>query len=383
MAINVPIQSPNPVQPVNPFPIVDSYLNRQQQAQQAMGQSAIGLGETYNKLRQQKIAQSMEALKSIAELYGAGGPGAVQQYAPTINRVAGSPIIDTSKSQPQNQSSYSQLPSGGGQQYSQPGGVSPYIQASLDMGHPDFTGHLNKIRQLQGQMSGFENQGKYGQSQTQQLTQELTGEKAALDAELAPGQYEKTQQDIRLGTAKPVAEEVSKQGETTTRVGQLRGLYDQMSNAVSQNKPGLSSAVGATAYNLSRGFVGSKTGADIQNISAPMTAALNYELTKRFNEGEASFLMNSMMPKAGATQPYNQDRLQRLNMMIGALESGNDANIHNVASIIKGQSQLPPPTQTQQSQPVGGSKTPQAGQVYKGHVFLGGDPSQASNWKKQ
>lgn len=339
--INVPQIQPQAPQAVNPFPIADAYLNRQQQGWQNLQQSIQGIGSTYQQLRQQKIAQQLEALKSISELYGQGGPGAVQMYAPTINRVAGTDIIQQGQGAPpqQMQPPYSQ----GRQLAPDPnagmpkqGGVSEHIKNSVGMGHPDFTGHIARIQQLQNQMAGFQNQGKYGQNQTAQLSQNIAAEKAAMDAEVIPQTYEKQQQEIELGKRKPVADEASKRGEDITRTGQLRGLFNDMKSAVSQNKPSAMAGFTGKVANMTGGRVGNTSAANMLNVSAPLTAALNYELTKRFNEGEASFLMDSLMPKPNDTPQFAQQKVQRLDRMISAIESGNEQNIKNMASVISG-----------------------------------------------
>lgn len=386
--VQVPFSQPNAPQEVNPFSFVAAERDRQLRQNEDLNASILNVGSTYNQLHQQKIARQMEALKAVSDLYGQGGPRAVQQYAPTINRVAGSPIIDQPQQQqpqapqtPQMQPQSAPMNQPPANDIAPQGGVSEHIQNSIGMGHPDFTGHLSRIQQLQSQMAGFQNQGKYGQNQTAQLSQNVAAEKAAMDAEVIPQTYEKQQQEIELGKRKPVADEASKRGEDITRTGQLRGLFNDMTAAVSQNKPSMMAGITGKVANMTGGRVGNTSAANVLNVSAPLTAALNYELTKRFNEGEASFLMDSLMPKPNDTPQFAKQKLQRLDRMISAIESGNDQNIKNMASVISGgqvSTRTAPSLQTASAK-----QPPQVGHTYKGHVFLGGDPSSPSSWRKQ
>lgn len=352
--INVPQPASNPSQPVNPFPIADSYLNRQQNQQKIYLDAISNLGSGVNEIRQQKIQNQLAALQAYAGIAKAVGPDAANQVAGSIPNIPNWNQASAYQSPAQGtQTNYAQ-PSGGNQggsiqtnatpvagqspQIMQDTQPSEHIMNSVEMGHPDFTGHLQRINELQSKMASFSNKGDWGREQSQQVAQEIAAEKAAMDAEVMPQDYAAKTQGMKLAVTKPVAEEVSKQGENTTRVGQLRSLFDDLKTATKSVTPGLTAGLSGKIASATGGKFGSVASADLQNVSAPMTAALNYELTKRFNESEANFLMNSMMPKPIDQPAFRDKKLNRLDQMISALESGNDRNIKNVANTIAGRS---------------------------------------------
>lgn len=82
--IQVPQYQPNPVQPPNPFPLADSYLNRQQNQQQLFNNALGNVGDSYLQLRQQKIQNQLAALAAYSNIAGSSGITAANQMAPGI-----------------------------------------------------------------------------------------------------------------------------------------------------------------------------------------------------------------------------------------------------------------------------------------------------------
>lgn len=346
----IPQRTPPTPQFQPPTELVNSYLNRPTPSEVA-GQGLANSIGSFADYKKYQLSKQLAASEALGKLFEAGGPYAVQQYgAPLQNLISGqpqqassapaiSPSMPTPQPQPQ-QGTVSQAPTS--PQAAVTSGISPAIQHSVqNMGAPDFTGHLSRINKLQGQMADVQNMGQYGRNQQQGIGQQITAEKAALDAEQAPLQYAEkaqslanAQQQVPMEINKAVAGEVGKQGENATRVGQLRGLFTDLKTAVSVNKPSLTAGLSGKLANATGGNFGSMAAADLQNVAAPLTAALNYELTKRFNESEAAFLMNSMVPKPIDQPAFAQKKMERMDKMISALEQGDEKNIKNVASTI-------------------------------------------------
>lgn len=397
MAIQVPQTQPNAPQVVNPFPIADSYLNRQQNQQQLFNNALGNVGDTYNQMRQQRIQNQLNALAAYTGIAKAVGPDAANQVAGNIPNM---PNWGNVYQSPAQGMSPSAVPAGGvgggsgnaGGQGTNYGGISqgsaqanpgqtapspssqgspqtlggngspsPYIQASLAAGHPDFTGQFQK---LQGQMSQYQNKGDWGREQSQQLasqipaiTGQMTAEKQPLEMAkmqsevnrqpleteklqgevgMQPIQKAKMQQEMGLAVTKPIAEEVSKQTQSNQQIGQIENFYSNLQDALSRNHGGIAGNISGKAYQLTGGRLGSGAAADVLNAANPLATALNTELSHRFNSGEVQLLSDSLVPKPGDTPDYAQQKMKALGQMINAMKSGNETSIQNVGQALMG-----------------------------------------------
>jgi len=325
--------------PAPPYDLVQSYINRPFQYAKMVPEAIAPILENYYKQQQLK-AGAFEAGGSVLmnALYGNGQQASMTPQGGTAGIT---PTVPTQASQAPAGATAGVSPQPGPTP-SQPGqgAIPETIQATLD--HPTLGVHAQKILDLQKQMGQNAQMGKYGQMLNAALKDQLNAETALMSGEqFQQGQARQEKQFKESQAAEEsrfqrgrTAESVSKTGEDTTRIGQLRGLYNDLKTAVASNKPGLTAGISGRLASATGGKFGSTAAADLQNVAAPMTAALNYELTKRFNESEADFLMKSMVPSPVDQPAFAQQKLKRLNQMISALESGNENNIKNVASTL-------------------------------------------------
>lgn len=219
------------------------------------------------------------------------------------------------------------------------GGVSEPIMASLNLGHPDFTGHLNRINQLQGQMSELSQEGPaYAQKMMTPLTGQLTAEKSALDAQMAPLTYAQKEEELNLMRNKPVAEEVSKQNVVLKEVASVQMLFDKMDKGLSQYYTHPNQYLGsANVAQATGGRKGSTYGARVLNQGRPLVAAINKVLTGRFNMGENEILSMSLAPSPNYTPKYNAMLMKDLHDMLKAMATGSQDSVRNVVTALNGQ----------------------------------------------
>jgi len=345
-----------------PTDLVNAYLNRPSPGQIA----SEGINQALQSYVHQKVYEQQlrtQATGELGNLFKAGGPYLVGKIGGQTARIAGlDPNVFNEPTTPSAvPSPSSPIPTAG---VSSSPSVSPIVQAHAMATGWNPTGiPLDQLSQMgdygKEQMQNYKTMGDLAMQPVEMKNKEASIRAAnarfATPAQGAaitsgdPGQisdsyggsapieaYNQAAQK-QMEVKKTVAGEVSKEGDNTTRISQLRGLYNDLAGAVSQNKPSLGGDITSKAYTVTGGRIGNAAGANIQNVSAPLTAALNYELTKRFNEQEANFLMDSLMPKPKDTPVFAQQKLGRLNQMISALETGNDQNIKNVAGAIKGE----------------------------------------------
>lgn len=399
--IQVPQPTPNPVQFQPPTDLINAYMARRQQDQQFATNKVQELAGTVNTLHQQNIQNQLSALGAISQLYGAGGPRAVQTYGAGVNQVAGSQMIPQQQPNipPQGTPQNATLPP------NQDQAPSPYIQASLAAGHPDVAGvgSFHAPQPSSTDIQDIESGGTYGRNKAQSFKdlgdlamQPITAQQKGIDIQkgqndlalyptdkaLKEQQLTNAQQQIPMEQKKTVAGEISKEGQSSQQIGQIRQLYTDLEGALSKNSPSLTGNISGKANQLTGGRMGSSTAADVLNAANPLATALNTELARRFNSGEVALLSHSLIPQPMDTLAMRQSKMGRLNHMISAMESGNEQNVKNVANAITG-GNINTTIMPTKAQPVGGASTPQVGQSYKGHIFLGGDPSQPSSWKKQ
>ena len=397
--IQVPQTTPNAPQFQPPTDLVNAYLNRQQQGQQfAVGQVA-NLAEYLNQLKQQKITNQLATLGAVAQLYGAGGPRAVKNYAPQLSQMGGSSMVPQT-SQPAQMPTPPQNPpptAGTAQPSSGPQDQtpSPFIQASLQAGHPDIAGvgsfHApqaqppvtagtpNALGQSQAwnapqptpeDLADIQSGGTYGRNKAQSYMdlgnmamQPLTATEKQASIRAQNAKFATPEQGAAIasgdpaavagaygGTApveaynnaaqkqmevkKTIAGEVSKQSQDTQNINQLKTLAGNLGTALQGHNPGILGNQAGSLYQVSGGRVGSSSAAAIQNAANPLATALNTELARRFNSGEVALLSQSLIPQPKDTPQYAQQKLQNLNRLIDSMASGNETNVKNVAAAI-------------------------------------------------
>ena len=265
MADNIPVPqfNPNPPQatpPTPPWALVDQYLNRKQQAVQALPNAINEMADW--KLKQQQLkAGAFEAggpyLMNL--LYGQGGqqgqqPGGGIPSGPNQNMT---PQNQPQGTNPPPQPQGGQLPMAG---MAQPQGPQDSQPSSVIMDHAqatgfDPTGHAAQFSQPQPQNNGIGGQDAQAQylaglglrpDQAGQLgmmgkfgTGALQGLKTVGDLALQPGQQQLQQQGIQKGqfeqSQQPVTAAKNQQDlineqekipfETATKSGELQGKY--------------------------------------------------------------------------------------------------------------------------------------------------------------
>lgn len=368
--IEVPQYQPNPVQFQPPTDLVNSYLNRQEAARQDTLNRVTDLGKTVNAYHQQKIQNQLAALQAYTGIAKAVGPDAANQVAGNIPNM---PDWNNAYQSPAQGQQPSSVPMGGvggsvpsssgtpqtlGGDQTQP---SPFIQASIQAGHPDYTGHLQRIGQ---QMAQFQNKGDWGREQSQQIGAQIPVIAAQMNADKQPLEMAKMQgevdrqpletqklqgevgmqplqrskigQEMQLAETKPIAEEVSKQTQSNQQIGQIENFYSNLQDALNRNSSGALGNVSGKAYQLTGGRVGSSAAADVLNAANPLATALNTELSHRFNSGEVQLLSDSLVPKPGDTPAYAKQKMTALGQMINAMKTGNETSIQNVGKALLG-----------------------------------------------
>lgn len=391
--ISVPQTTPNAPQFQVPTDLVNAYLARRQQGQQDTLNRVQELGSTIHNYQQQKIQNQLSALGAVSQLYGAGGPRAVQQYAPSINRTAGTSMV-----QPQPQATIP--PQGTPQNATLPPNQdqtpSPYIQASLAQGHPDVAGvgSFHAPQPSPADLEDIQSGGTYGRNKAQSFKdlgdlsmQPITAAQKQLDMQKTTGelgmqpteaalkkqQLVNAQAEIPMKEKSTVAGEISKEGQSSQQIGQIRQLYSDLEGALAKNTPSLASAVSGRVNQATGGRMGSSSAADVLNAANPLATALNTELSRRFNSQEVQFLTKSLIPSPIDTSQYAKTKMDRLNHMITAMESGNEQNVANVANAITGGkiNTTIMPTKTQPiTQPPTGLTGPHGQTVVQnGHIY--------------
>jgi hypothetical protein len=402
--IQVPQVQPNAPQFQVPTDLINAYMQRRQGDQRMLLGASEDLGNAVNTLHQQKIQNQLAALGAVSQLYAAGGPRAVGQYAPTINQATGTQTIPT-QTPPEAAIPKQGTPQNATLPPNQDQSPSPFIQASLAAGHPDVAGvgSFHAPQPSPADLQDIQSGGTYGRNKAQSFKdlgdlamQPITAQQKGIDIQkgqndlalypteksLKEQQLINAQQQIPMEQKKTVASEISKEGQSSQQIGQIRQLYTDLEGALAKNKPGLGSTLSGKLNQASGGRIGSTEAADVLNAANPLATALNTELSRRFNSEEVKFLTHALIPSPMDTPDYAKAKMMRLNHMIQSMESGNEQNVKNVANAITG-GNINTTIMPTKTQPIGGAKTPQIGQVHKGYVFIGGDPSKPESWKKQ
>ena len=346
--IQIPQRTPQYVPPIDPTGLVEGYLNRQQQAQQNMGQAAVGLGETVNKLRQQDLQNYLLKQQAKGSAFEQGGPylynllygnGQQPQQPQTGASVpSNSPTTPAASAQTMPQAT------------DQPA-IPETIQASLN--HPTLGIHAQKILDLQKQMGQNAQIGAYGAKVNQGLKDQLSAEQALMGQEQfqqgqvrQEDQFNRSQaaeesrfqrgQELHKNTA--VATEVSKLSPQQTEVKTLNTMFDNLDKNLHSYYKDPKSFIGSGNLNrVTKGRVGSASGAEAINQGKPLVAALNQVLTHRFNFGESTLLMDSLAPSPNDTPQYAASKMKMIHQLIQSMDEGNKDNIAVVTQAINGQ----------------------------------------------
>ncbi len=350
--IQVPQNTPNAPAFQVPTDLVNAYLQRKQNEQGMLLDQIGNVGNAVNQMRQQKIQNQLAALGAVSQLYAAGGPRAVSQYAPTINQASGTNIIPT-QPPPQGTPQNPTLPPNQDQT------PSPYIQASLAAGHPDVAGvgSFHAPQPSPSDIQDIQSGGTYGRNKAQSFKdlgdlalQPITAQQKGIDIQKGQNdlslyptekaykeqQLANAQAEIPMKQKATVAGEISKEGQSSQQIGQIRQLYTDLEGALAKNKPSLTATASGKLNQATGGRVGSSTAADVLNAANPLATALNTELSRRFNAQEVQFLTKALIPSPMDTPQYAKTKMDRLNHMITSMESGNEQNVKNVANAITG-----------------------------------------------
>lgn len=354
--------------PAPPYDLVQTYLNRPFQYAQMPAQAANQVLENYYNTQKMKAA-AFEAGGPylMNQLYGGGSqPPQQPNTGQPTSAVTGTPgIAGTPSGNVATQTYGVTSPSA---QTAPSGQIPETIQASLNMGHPDVTGlysagnpnlgvHAQKIMDLQRQMAQNQQMGTYGQKVNQGVNEQLGAEKALMEGEQFNAAQQRQQQQFEQGQAAEesrfergqarqesqfqrgkVAEEVSKQGEMSSDIKNMKGMLQNLDKNLGDYYSGHNMPGSSNAYQLTKGRIGSQPGANVLNQGKPLVAAINRVLTRRFNTGENQLLSDSLAPSPNDTPQYAADKMRMLHQLITTMETGNAENVNNILSVVKGQS---------------------------------------------
>ncbi len=298
---NIPQVNPPAPQFQPPTDLVNAYLNRPtayQVGTQQIGQGLNSILENYYKQQQLK-AGAFEAggpyLMNL--LYGKGPQTPSVMPGQTGSPQTPSSAPPASPGAPNQSLAPSVPPSSGQPSQPQPDTQpSQAIQASVAMGHPDFTGHLSRIQNLQNQMAGVQGMGKYGREQQQGIGQQIAAEKSSLDAEQAPLQYAKTQQELS-NAQQQIPLDI---GKTSGEVQQKYSVQDQKIQAGFKALQDLNDAWEKIPPNQKGPLVGgiTKSAGSIASGKAPQLTSFN-----KVRDLSATTIATALLPESARTNP--------------------------------------------------------------------------------
>lgn len=374
----IPQRTPPAPQFTPPTDLVTAYLNRPtgyQLGSQAIGQGLRELVDYQLKQQQLKGAAFEQGGPYLMNmLYG---PKTGAPPAPSMPSYQGPTGKSPDDSDPDQSSAAAQPPATPNAPQAQQSSVPETIQASLNMGHPDFLGLMNQAAQ-------YQNMGKYGREQIQNLQsqgnlamlpmqaqktqnelamQPLNVAEKAASIRASNSKFANPEQGAAIASGSPsaiadayggvapveaynqaankamevkktIAGEVSKESESSQRIGQLKTLASNLSKTLEKYQPGILGNQLGQVYQATGGRYGSPGAAAIQNASNPLATALNTELSRRFNSGEVELLTNSLIPQPKDTPQYAKQKLANLNSLINSMATGNENNVRNVAAAI-------------------------------------------------
>lgn len=410
--INVPVVTPNPVQFQPPTDLVNAYLNRQQANTQDTLNRVTDLGTTLNNYKQQKIQNQLNALAAYSGIAKAVGPDAANQVAGNIPNM---PAWSSAYQSPNTQTA---APVGGANgQAINPGQTAPSassqgspqtlgdqpqvpsqaIQASLQAGHPDYTGQLAK---LQNQMGQFQNKGDWGREQQQQIGAQVPVVTAQMEAEKLPGELAKQKNDVAMlptKNAKEAQDLSNSQQQVPVEIGgksaEVQKDYGSQDVKIQQGVKALQDLKNAWAAVPSIykgplvGQVTSRAGAGSSTL-APEVVKFN-----NAHANAATVLATALLPENARANPLMVEEVRKTIPTLAYGQKAFDDGISGFEDQLKNNADLNYKNHQSQASEFGGNVTkskpqgqpqlPPVGGVYKGHIYLGGDPSKQTSWKAQ
>ena len=350
--------------PAPPYELVQSYLNRPYQNIDRTTGNIDKITQYLDQQQKQKIGAFEAGGPALMNsLYGGGQQSPQPQPQP--------------QQQPQTQND-----------------IPETIRATLN--HPVLGIHAKNIVDFKNQMAQNETMGKYGQTLNVGVKDQLSAEQALMGAEQfqqgqdrQQSQYETSRADeesrFQRGQGQKVNDIIASAGQKQSdTVDNLRKIDDALAEfkaALSANKPSLGANIKGRISDALGGKetiagirVGSNSADAVNRAKKKLALALYHEVTKSGRIGpQADEYINSLLPTAKNVDW--KDYIQGIESFRNSISSGMSQNLENAKTgATSGDVVVPQPKQ---------QRAPQVGQVYKGHVFLGGDPSSPSSWRKQ
>jgi hypothetical protein len=381
MADQFQIPQPNPqyVPPVPPpYDLVNADLNRTQQAVQAgpnaLKSAAEMLIQNYYKNQQAK-AGAFEAggpyLMNM--LYGNGqqqppqypaqqpqGQAPAQVGTPLPSNGAATPASSAQTLQPS--------VSGDVQPPIDPHAPGGTIHTSVNqIGNPDWGGiHAQKILELQKQMAGNAQMGKYGQTLNTGLKDQLSAEQALMGQEqFQQGQTRQQnqfnqsqdaeesrfQRGQKTKVAESVAGEVSKERQKKTSTDTAQEMLntfaktfistDKNGNLVDLTHPSSVPFVTGAKARLSQstsGRIGGEAGGEMLNKAQTLSDTVVGILTAggRMTPDAARGIAQAMVPKPDEPTPMKIKHLDEVQHLIDTVKSGDQEALNTVISTLTG-----------------------------------------------
>lgn len=357
-SFQIPQRNPQYIPPVAPpTDLIHELYSRPKPGEIAAGQMSDAVKAIYDRY--------IEMQKLKAGAFGEGGPA--------LYKMLGYGDASTSASAPVAQQPQAPVATS---QPAQGGGAIPQDKYHAIAGQlgvtPDFEGYTKAIGNIAGQMQqSAQDYGpsRFGQANQQMLGGQLSALKTGMEAQKAPLEYEqarlgiqktegdiamqpmqaaKTEQDYRLATDKPIAEEVSKQRQKTTATDTADLLFNQFSNSFmgkggeDLTKPSakIPFITGASAKlsNATGGRYGNKAGGDMLDQSKPLANALVGLLTAsgRMNPSLANDFVEGIIPKPDQTTAQKQEKMKGIRQLIDTIRTGDENALNAVVGTLKG-----------------------------------------------
>lgn len=425
--INVPVVTPNPIQFQPPTDLINGYLNRQQQGQQYDINQVGNLADSLIAQKQQRIQNQQAALAAHVLAIRQIGPDMANQiYGGNIQPNNGQPnttmappaggdgsgnaagtypqsSVNPGQTNPSSSSQGSPQTLGGNQP--QPSQPSPYIQASLAAGHPDNTGYQQRIAGLSSQIPQYMNQGELGkekigeiQSQITALQDQQSAQKTSNDIAMQPAQAAKLNNDVSMlptANAKAQQDLSNAQQQVPVEIGgksaEVQKDYGAQDVKIQQGVKALQdlrdawNAVPSKYKGPMIGQLTSRAGAGSSTL-APEVVKFN-----NAHANAATVLATALLPENARANPLMVEEVRKTIPTLAYGQKAFDDGISGFADQLKNNSNLNYQNHQSQAKAFGGNisqnqsqpQLPPVGGVYKGHIYLGGDPSKPTSWKAQ
>lgn len=312
-------------QRVDPTPLVEGYLNRNQQGQQYASSLLNDIAKQIQEQRMQEMAMRVGAFK-------AGGPMLYNQLYPQKGQ------------QPS-------VPAGQPAQQFHPNDPYGTIKASVDAGHPDLTG-------LYSQAQKYAPMGDYGREQIQNLGNIATLATAPVIAQQKQLEMQKTQGDLAMQPTemelkkqqlinaryqipaeinKGVSQETSKQGDLTPLVIDAEKTFKRLDQRLNEYHKSGDALGSSNLSKISGGRFGSDTGDAAIGDAKHLILIINKMLVGRFNMGGNDLLTGALAPSPNYTPKMNAQLMSDLYDTLEAVKSGKIENVQRVKSTLEGE----------------------------------------------